>query len=52
MIISTSSRNNNFLVEQGDDMEVNEADGCRNEDVDGVDGVVCREFDDALGSDL
>ena len=33
-------------------MEVNEADWCRNEDVDGVDGVVCREFDDALVNDL
>ena len=34
------------------DMEVNEADGCRNEDVDGVDGVVCREFHDAPVNDL
>ena len=33
-----------------DDMD--ESDRCRNEDVDGVDGVVCRELDDALATDL
>jgi hypothetical protein len=33
-----------------DDMD--ESDRCRNEYVDGVDGVVCRELDDALVTDL
>jgi hypothetical protein len=28
------------------------SDRCRNEDVDGVDGMVCRELDDALATDL
>jgi hypothetical protein len=28
------------------------SDRCRNGDVDGVDGVVCRELDDALVTDL
>ena len=31
---------------------MDESDRCRNEDVDGVDGVVCRELDDALVTDL
>jgi hypothetical protein len=40
------------VLERFELADMDESDRCRNEDVDGVDGVVCRELDDALVTDL